>query len=279
MRFASFILLCSLQVQVFATEAAEEDKYGPYPARYDELVNVFGELSEQEKIERDELRQRVDEFRRRTFHLFTVVIVDSIHDYPGTANNSIEDFANGLFERYDLRFDPPSVDNNLLLLISRQDRRSFLKVGTDYIDATQQEILQLNREHIQPMVEQGRVFRAAINNIPRIRKTLFGWAYEPRGFPWEDVFIGVGIVALIVALVAAIRYSLRLSWLMSLALLSTGVFLLVGLLFTKNERYIYENRHNRAFSTIISDLIEIYRSRSPRRSTEKGAGEKSDAAN
>jgi len=102
--------------------------YSPYPnpdAGY--VTDLAGLLTgdEEERLER-----WLWQVESRTKVEVIVVTIDSIGDYPGTANGSIEAFARGLFDKYGIGNKPKN--DGVLLLVARGDRKARIELGAGY---------------------------------------------------------------------------------------------------------------------------------------------------
>jgi len=116
------------------TEAPQEKQkraqkdYSPYPQPDAGYVTDKARLltrQQQEKIE--QMLWRTEE---KTGIEVAVVTIDSIRDYPGTDNGSIEAFATGLFNKYGIGNMP--ANNGVLLVVAYKDRKARIELGKGY---------------------------------------------------------------------------------------------------------------------------------------------------
>ncbi len=235
------LFLCLASVLPCAAQENAEKQYAPYPPKQNDQLNVFIDLSEQEEQQRDTLLKQLEELFAITHKRFMVVIVGSIHDYPGTENVSLKIFGDALFERYGLYSSKKGYDDNALLLISAYEKQSYFRIGSDYMEGVDEKIQEINTSYILPLVREGRFLEAVSSNIPRIRHCL--WiAYDPVPFPWDDVYIAAGALAIVLLLAALVKFFLKTSWLKSLFIVCGGfLFIIFDILAAPSNIYILKN--------------------------------------
>ncbi len=102
--------------------------YMPYPPPAGDYVSDNARLLTSEQIATLNLYCRAAE--RKTKVQVEIVTINSMKDYPGTANGSIEDFARGLFDAYGIGNMPKN--DGILLLVARQDRKVRIEFGKHY---------------------------------------------------------------------------------------------------------------------------------------------------
>ncbi|MHC4497260.1 MAG: TPM domain-containing protein, partial [Planctomycetota bacterium] len=104
---------------------AEQKDYSPYPnpdAGYiTDLVNLLND-QEQEQLERLLFKRE-----KKTGVEIVVVTINSIKDFPGTSNRTIEEFAKALFDTYGIGNMPKN--DGVLLLVARRDRKAKIELG------------------------------------------------------------------------------------------------------------------------------------------------------
>jgi uncharacterized membrane protein YgcG len=89
-----------------------------------DFANILSDKQEQT------LENLLNKTESKTRLEMAVVILNSINDYPGTANQSIESFASGLFNDYGIGNMPEN--NGILLLICVKDRKARIELGAAY---------------------------------------------------------------------------------------------------------------------------------------------------
>ncbi|MAE63428.1 MAG: hypothetical protein CMJ18_04080 [Phycisphaeraceae bacterium] len=171
-------------------------EHAPYPepdAGY--VTDLAGLLSpdEQERIEvwlwQTESRTNVE---------IVVVTLDSIGDYPGTANGSIEAFARGLFDAYGIGNMPEN--DGVLLLIAKRDRNARVELGAGYGRTRDRDADRIMQNQIIARFRKGRFAEGVTEGV---RAIMLEFAGVRSGFPWSILAAGVAIPVL-----GAIAYSL-----------------------------------------------------------------------
>lgn len=106
----------------------EEKKYSPFPKPDDGYITDHaGLLTSTQKQKLQDLLYTVE---KDSGIEIIVVTINSLKDYPGTRNDSIEDFAFALFNTY--RIGNALKNNGILLLISFEDRKARIELGAGY---------------------------------------------------------------------------------------------------------------------------------------------------
>jgi uncharacterized protein len=75
----------------------------------------------------EQIEQWLWQVERKTGVEMVVVTIDSIRDYPGTPNRSIEQFATAFFDKYGIGNLPKN--DGVLLLVARKDRKARIELG------------------------------------------------------------------------------------------------------------------------------------------------------
>lgn len=127
--FLIAVLLFSVASRADISQADSTQKsYAPYPQPDRGYVtDIAGVLSSQQQ-EKIESWLYTTEYRNGTE--IAIVIINSINDYPGTANTSIESFATGLFNAYGIGNMPKN--NGVLLVVAIRDRAARIELGAYY---------------------------------------------------------------------------------------------------------------------------------------------------
>ena len=106
----------------------EKKDYSPFPnPDVGYVTDIAGVLSDTQK---KALNNRLYTTEENTGVEIAVVTINSIKDYPGSPNGSIEDFAHGLFDAYGIGNLPNN--NGILLLVAIRDRRARIELGNGY---------------------------------------------------------------------------------------------------------------------------------------------------
>jgi uncharacterized protein len=197
----AFGVLCSSFV--YAVDAAEQapDKkevkdYSPYPAPGSGYVTDNARLltrDQEEKIE-----TWLWQAESKTGIEIAVVTIDSIKDYKGTDNSSIESFAAGLFNKYGIGNLPRN--DGVLLLVAVGDRKARIELGEYYGHSRDADANRIMQNVIIPKFKQNDYAGGITNGVKAILGEFAGLRV---GFPWELVTIPIAIIVL-----ALIAYSL-----------------------------------------------------------------------
>jgi uncharacterized protein len=102
--------------------------YAPFPnpdTRH--LTDLAGVLSH---AQRDEIDTLLGDTERETGIQIMIVTVKSISDYPGTPNDSIEYFARGVFNAYQIGKLP--ANKGLLFLVAMKEGKARIQLGAEY---------------------------------------------------------------------------------------------------------------------------------------------------
>lgn len=185
-------------------EGAVEDDVdvGPYPRPDSGYVTDLADMLSRDEEERIEgLLWRAEEEKGVEIAVLTI---DSLQDYPGTANQSIESFATEVFNRY--RIGNLPRNDGALLLISKRDRKMRIELGTGWGRNRDADAARIIDRDIKPHFKADR-YGAGIEAGAKAIVTEFAGLtvadIEVTGFPWTTVAIVVGgliVAAFIVSL-------------------------------------------------------------------------------
>jgi len=179
------VLLFGLFSQTLLAKANDSELYPKPDSGYvTDNLNLLS-YDEQERIE-----TWLWQVESRTNVEIIVVVINSIKDYPGTKNNSIEDFATALFNTYGI--GNKATNNGVLLLVAKQDRKVRIELGKSYGYFRDQDAKQIIESVIIPEFKKGDFVAGITNGTKAIIAEFAGMRV---GFPW---FIA-GIFALAAA--------------------------------------------------------------------------------
>jgi len=177
------LLLLALLQPLFA----EQVSYYPYPqpdAGY--VTDHAGLLSVEEELRLERWLLQVEE---KSNVEIIVVTINSIGDYEGTENRSIESFATALFNSYGIGNMPKN--DGVLLLIARHDRKARIELGHFYgkhRDAAANRIMQ---EVIIPKFKRDDYAAGISNGTEALIEEFAGMRVS---FPWHIVGVFVAAV-------------------------------------------------------------------------------------
>ncbi|QEG35946.1 TPM domain-containing protein [Bythopirellula goksoeyrii] len=175
---------------------AQQKNYAPYPEPDSGYVTDLAGLLPPE--EEEQIEQWLWDVEAKTGVEIAVVIINSIKDYPGSANDSIESFATGLFDKYGIGNLPK--DDGVLLLVARNDREARIELGKSYGRSRDADAVAIMDGRIIPQFKEDRYNKGIIEGV---RGLMAEFAGVRVGVNWQ-------LIALIVAIpiVGAIAFSL-----------------------------------------------------------------------
>lgn len=147
--------------------------------------------------------------KRHGFEM-AVVTVDSIKDYPGTANSSIKSFARGLFDTYGIGNMPKN--NGVLLLVAVKDREARIELGASYGRSRNWDAKMIMQEVIIPQFKQNRYDEGVIEGTHALLKEFAGIWVIPI---WvKPVVLGATVILMPILIPIAISlfYSGKRGW-------------------------------------------------------------------
>ncbi|WP_425396621.1 TPM domain-containing protein [Aeoliella sp.] len=174
----------------------QQGNYAPYPepdAGY--VTDLAGLLPTEDE---EQIEQWLWDVEERTGVEIAVVTINSIRDYPGTANDSIESFATGLFDKYGIGNLPKN--DGVLLVVARNDRKARIELGKAYGRARDADAVAIMEGRIIPQFKEDRYAQGITNGV---RGIMLEFADVRVGTNWP-------LIALLVAIpiVGAIAFSL-----------------------------------------------------------------------
>lgn len=173
--------------------ARAQKSYAPFPqpdAGY--VTDIAGLLTpdEEERIERwlwqVESKTRVE---------IIVVLLQSIRDYPGTPNGSIEQFATALFNKYGIGNLPKN--DGVLLLVARRDRKARIELGAHYGRDRDDDAKRIMDKVIAPCFKDDDYAQGITEGTRALCREFAGVRI---GLPW--MLIGILIAIPVVGLIA-----------------------------------------------------------------------------
>lgn len=182
--------------------ASEEKDYSPYPnpdrGYITDIANILT-VEEEEKIEGWLYTAEKD-----TNIEIVVVIIESIKDYPGTNNSSIEDFATGLFDAYGIGNMPNN--NGVLLLVALKDRKARIELGASYGRRRDQDAQKIMSIKIIPQFRKGNYTKGIIKGVKGVLNEFAGMTIIPG---WIKPVVIIIIIALILISISLFRNGKR----------------------------------------------------------------------
>jgi len=154
--------------------------------------------------EEERIEQWLWQTESRTKVELIVVILESIKDYPGTENGSIEAFATALFNTYGIGNRPKN--DGVLLLVAVRDRKARIELGAYYGHTRDADAERIMQRAIIPRFKKGD-YPGGIN--AGVRALLREFAGVRIGFPWSLVVIPAAILVSVMVAVSLFRNGKR----------------------------------------------------------------------
>ena len=123
-----------------------QEDYAPYPEPDAGYVTDLAGLLDRD--EQEQIEQWLWQVEAKTGVEIAVVTIRSISDFPGSANNSIESFATGLYDKYGIGNLPNN--DGVLLLVARQDRKARIELGKGYGRTRDADAVRIMEDRIIP---------------------------------------------------------------------------------------------------------------------------------
>ena len=185
--------LCVLPI-VFQQAIATEADYWPYPQPDTGYVSDYADLlSPDEEIRLERWLLQVEEKPK----VETILVsIDSLSDYEGADNSSIETFATALFDSYGIGNMPKN--DGVLLLISKKDRKARIELGGHYGYSRDSDATRIMQDVIIPQFKRGDYPAGITAGTEAIIEEFAGMRIT---FPWRIVGIAVaGLFCLIIGI-------------------------------------------------------------------------------
>ena len=192
---ACVLLCCNLLL------AAQKD-YSPFPnpdAGY--VTDIAGVLTDEEE---DRIESWLYTTEKRTNVEIVVFVINSIVDYPGTPNDSIEAFANRLFNAYGIGNMPRN--DGVLLLVAIRDRKVRIELGAAYGRSRDLDASKIIDRKILPHFRESR-YAEGIKAGTRAAMRQFAGVWLIPG--WVKLVVVALIVLLILVTISLFRRGKR----------------------------------------------------------------------
>lgn len=167
--------LCLLVLFIVLASAFAQHKYAPYPEPENNYVTDLADIITAE--DEAALLKKLQDVEDKTKVEIVVVTIKSLKDYPKTNNDSIESFANGLFNTYEIGNLPKN--DGILLLISKNDRKMRIEFGEYYGHFHDRKASQIIQNTITPFFKEGEYSKGVVMGTEAIinKFTTFQFKY------------------------------------------------------------------------------------------------------
>ena len=208
---------------------APQESFAPYPEAGSGYVTDLAGLLNRDEEER--IERWLWQVEAQTGVEIAVVTIRSIMDYPGSANDSIESFATGLFDKYGIGNLPKN--DGVLLLVARSDRTARIELGKGYGRSRDADATRIMQGRIIPQFKKDRYAEGITDGVQEIIQEFGG------------VRVGVNwtLIVLIVAIpvVGVIAYSLLKSGKRGWGWVCVGILIILVLAVFRTIHAILQN--------------------------------------
>ena len=168
------------------------ERQGPFPKPDAGYVTDLADcLSDNDEKQIEEKLWQVEE---QSGIEIAVVTIDSMADFPGTPNATIEAFARGLFNEYGIGNLPD--DKGVLLLVSKQDRKARIQLGNGWGNTRDGHAAKIMDGVIVPSFRDGRYADGISEGVDAIALT-FARVRFGINWPLIGILAAIPIVGLI----------------------------------------------------------------------------------
>jgi len=181
-------------VAALTIAAAPVKDYAPYPQPdHGYVTDIAGVLTEQQE---ERLEQWLIQTEQGTKTEIMVVTIRSLHDYSGSRNSSIEEFAKGLFNTWGIGNKPKN--DGVLLLVSVDDRTARIELGASYSPARDADANLIMQNAVVPEFRNGNHAAGIEKGVKAI---IVEFTDYRVGVNWPLIIIpGLIVIAAIVAI-------------------------------------------------------------------------------
>jgi len=172
-----------------ALGAERTGDYSPYPNPDTGYVTDIAGILTPEQEER--IERWLWQVESRTGKEIVVVVIRTIHEYPGANVESIESFARGLFDKYGIGNMPGN--DGVLLLVAVHDRKARIELGAAYGHNRDADAEAIMRGTIVPAFKNEDYPGGISAGVKAIAQEFAG---VEIGFPWRIVLVFAGSMAI-----------------------------------------------------------------------------------
>jgi len=230
-------LLCLLSIQLlFQQVAANSTDYYPYPQPDAGYVSDYANLLSAEEESR--MERWLLQVEEKSKVEIIIVTINSLSDYIGAENDSVETFATALFNSFGIGNVPKN--DGVLLLISKNDRKARIELGQYYGHSRDNDSSRIMQKIIIPQFKRGDYEKGITNGTEAIIEEFAGMRVT---FPWYIVWVSIaGLTCLLIGL-SCIRNGKR-GW----GYVFIGIAIILFLLAIYLLKYAQQQRHTSSSS-------------------------------
>jgi uncharacterized protein len=167
--------------------------YSPYPNPDAGYVTDLANLLTDEQQE--QLERLLSEKEEKTDVEIVVVTINSIKEFPGTSNRTIEEFAKALFDTYGIGNMPKN--DGVLLLVAVRDRKARIELGAGYGHRRDSDSSRIMNKKIIPSFRKGRYSKGIIKGTESLAHE-FAYVFP---IPSWVLIVAIGITTYVLILI------------------------------------------------------------------------------
>ncbi len=174
--------------------------YAPYPAHTANYITDLADLLT--PAEEQPLEAWLTRTEQKTGAEIAVVTIDSLQQYPGTDNGSMENFARALLNTYHLGNFPRH--EGVLVLVCKQDRNAHIVLTDSYSYSSAENALRIRDEVLIPAIQKGHYghgISTAVYDLTRDLGGLNTWSAKLLG----TVPLILGVIAIAAIVISLVR--------------------------------------------------------------------------
>jgi uncharacterized protein len=172
---------------------AGQRDYSPYPnpdvGYVTDLVDILTNQQE------EQLERLLNATEEKTGVEIVVVAINSIKDFPGTSNRTIEEFATALFDTYGIGNMPKN--DGVLFLVAVKDRKARIELGAGYDRRRDADASRIMNKKIVPNFRKGQYAKGMIKGTKSLAYEFAHISSIPSWIPISVLGTAVPVLTLI----------------------------------------------------------------------------------
>ena len=182
---------------------AKEKDYSPFPnpdAGY--VTDLANLLTDQQEEQLERLLYTAEEKKGVEI---VVVTIDSMKDYSGTPNRTIEEFARALFNAY--RIGNMPKNDGILFLVALKDRKARIELGAGYRHRRDSDARRIMDKEVLPSLRKDRYAEGIIKGTKSLAREFAHMSFIPA---WILILVVItAIVALTLIAISLFKHGKR----------------------------------------------------------------------
>lgn len=172
----------------------------PYPAHGSGYVNDLADLLS--PAEEQTLNAWLERTERKSGAEIAVVTIDSLQQFPGTDNGTLDNFTRALFSKYHLGNFPQN--QGALILVCKQERMARIELSEGYRYTQSGNAFRIEEEVLKPALQKGHFsygIRTAVYDLTRDYYGLNTWSAKFLG----TVPLITGVISIAAIVISLVR--------------------------------------------------------------------------